>query len=123
MKKFQPPRGTRDFLPGDMSRRRAVFDNIRKVFEGYGYGEVWTPALEDFELLSKKSGPEIEEEIYAFKDKSGRKLGLRFDPTVPICRIISSNPSLPKPVKLDYISNMWRYDRPGAGRWRHVDAG
>ncbi|MBN1896793.1 MAG: histidine--tRNA ligase [Candidatus Aenigmarchaeota archaeon] len=118
MSKFQPPRGTRDFLPDDMVRRRDVFEKIMDIFRRYGYGEVWTPAFEDFELLSKKSGPEIEEEIYSFKDKSGRKLGLKFDPTVPICRIVASNPSLQKPARFCYITNMWRYDRPGAGRWR-----
>jgi histidyl-tRNA synthetase len=115
---FQPPRGTRDFLPQDMAARRKAFEKIRSVFDAYGYGEVSTPAFEDFDLLSKKSGPEIENEIYAFEDKAGRKLGLRFDPTVPICRIVASNPSLQKPVKFCYITNMWRYDRPGAGRWR-----
>jgi histidyl-tRNA synthetase len=116
--KFKPPRGTRDYLPEEMVRRRNVFEKIRKVFESYGYGEVCTPAFEDFKLLAKKSGPEIEKEIYAFEDKGGRKLGLRFDPTVPICRIVASNPSLPKPIKFYYITRMWRYDRPQAGRWR-----
>ncbi len=116
--RFQTPRGTRDFLPDEMAKRRELFEKIRRVFELYGYGEVCTPVFEDFELLAKKSGPEIENEIYAFKDKSGRKLGLRFDPTVPICRIVASNPSIPKPIRFYYITNMWRYDRPGAGRWR-----
>ncbi|MBI4009594.1 MAG: histidine--tRNA ligase [Candidatus Aenigmarchaeota archaeon] len=116
--KFQPPKGTRDFLPEEMAKRRKVFEKIRKVFEGYGYGEVWTPAFEDFELLSKKSGPDIENEIYVFTDKAGRKLGLRFDPTVSICRIVASDTSLPKPIKFCYITNMWRYDQPGKGRWR-----
>jgi len=118
MEKFQPPRGTRDFLPDEMAARRALCEKIRKVFEAYGYGEVCTPAFEDFALLEKKSGPQIEDEIYAFTDKGGRKLGLRFDPTVPICRIVASNPALQKPVKFYYITNMWRYDNPGAGRWR-----
>jgi histidyl-tRNA synthetase len=116
--KFQPPKGTKDFLPEEMAKRKKVFEKIRKVFESYGYGEVWTPAFEDFELLAKKSGPDIENEIYVFTDKSGRKLGLRFDPTVPICRIVASDPSLPKPIKFCYITNMWRYDQPGKGRWR-----
>ncbi len=116
--KFQPAKGTRDFLPADMANRRAVFEKIRKIFENYGYGEVWTPAFEDFELLAKKSGADIENEIYVFEDKGGRKLGLRFDPTVPICRIVASDPSLPKPIKFYYITNMWRYDQPGSGRWR-----
>lgn len=115
---YKPPRGTRDFLPEEMARRRRAFEKIRKVFESYGYGEVVTPAFEDFELLAKKSGPEIEKEIYAFRDKGGRKLGLRFDPTVPICRIVASDPSIPKPIKWYYITRMWRYDRPQAGRYR-----
>jgi len=116
--KFQPPKGTKDFLPEEMAKRRKVFEKIRKVFESYGYGEVCTPAFEDFELLAKKSGPDIEKEIYVFTDKSGRKLGLRFDPTVPICRIVASDPSLTKPIKFFYITNMWRYNQPGKGRWR-----
>lgn len=118
MVKFQPPRGTRDYLPVEMALRRELFGKLRRVFEGFGYGEVSTPAFEDFELLAKKAGQEIEKELYAFTDKSGRKLALRFDPTVPICRIIASNPGLPKPIKWYYITNMWRYDRPQKGRFR-----
>lgn len=116
--KFQTPKGTRDFLPKEMSVRRKVYEKLREVLERYGYGEICTPAFEDFELLSKKSGPEIEKEIYVFEDKAGRKLGLRFDPTVPICRIVASNTSLPKPIKFYYITNMWRYDEPQSGRFR-----
>ena len=106
--KFQPPKGTRDFLPKEMRKRREIFEKIRRIFENYGYGEVCTPAFEDFELLSKKSGENIENEIYVFKDKADRKLGLRFDPTVPICRIVSADSSLTKPIKFYYITNMWR---------------
>jgi histidyl-tRNA synthetase len=115
---WQTPKGTRDFLPEETEKRNEIYSKIRSVFKRYGYGEVTTPAFEDFELLAKKSGKEIKEEIYYFKDKGGRALGLRFDPTVPICRIVATNPSIPKPIKLSYITNMWRYDQPGAGRWR-----
>ena len=118
MPKFQPPKGTRDFMPAEMFRRRQIFDKTRQVLDKYGYGEVCTPAFEDLELLTKKSGPDLEKEIYVFEDKSGRKLGLRFDLTVPICRIVSSDSSIPKPIKLYFIGNMWRYDQPQAGRWR-----
>ncbi len=116
--KLQTPRGTRDFLPEEMAKRRKLMEKIRGVFVSYGYGEIQTPAFEDFELLAKKSGAEIEKEIYTFEDKSGRKLGLRFDPTVPICRVVASNPNLRKPVKFYYITNMWRYDEPQKGRFR-----
>lgn len=117
-KEWQPPRGTRDYLPKEMATRNKVFAKLRRVFELYGYGEVCTPAFEDFDLLAAKSGPQIEDEIYAFEDKSKRKLGLRFDPTVPIARIVSSNPVMTKPIRFYYITNMWRYDRPQAGRYR-----
>ena len=116
--KFQSSKGTRDFLPREMAKRRDIFEKVRKIFESYGYGEVCTPAFEDFELLSKKSGKDIEKEIYVFEDKGGRKVGLRFDLTVPICRIVASDSSLSKPIKFYYITNTWRYDQPGKGRWR-----
>lgn len=115
---YQPPRGTRDYLPKEMAQRNKIFTKMRRIFELYGYGEVCTPAFEDFDLLAKKSGSEIEEEIYTFEDKSKRKLGLRFDPTVPIARIVSSDSSFSKPIRFYYITNMWRYDRPQAGRYR-----
>ena len=118
MMKFQPPRGTRDFLPEDAQAFRLITEKIREIFQQYGYGEVITPAFEDFDLLAKKAGQEIENEMYVFTDKSQRKLGLRFDFTVPLCRVVSSNPSLPKPLKLYAIGNAWRYDRPQKGRWR-----
>ncbi|MBI4015419.1 MAG: histidine--tRNA ligase [Candidatus Aenigmarchaeota archaeon] len=115
---LQPPKGTRDFLPGQQKVRRTLFENMRSVLERYGYGEVVTPAIEDFEVLAKKAGQEIENEIYVFTDKGGRKIGLRFDLTVPIARIVSSDSSLPKPIKFYVIGPMWRYDNPSAGRWR-----
>ncbi len=118
MTEWKPPRGTRDYLPEETKQRNKLISKMRSVFESYGYGEVITPAFESFELLAKKSGPEIEQEIYSFEDKSGRKLGLRFDPTVPIARIVASNPSLTKPIKYYYVTRMWRYERPQAGRYR-----
>ncbi|MBI4017497.1 MAG: histidine--tRNA ligase [Candidatus Aenigmarchaeota archaeon] len=115
---WQTPRGTRDLLPEEMALRNELYEKFRRVFEMYGYGMVETPAFEDFELLAKKSGEEIKNEIYYFEDKSKRKLGLRFDPTVPICRIVATNRALTKPIKFSYITRMWRYDRPGEGRYR-----
>ncbi len=115
---LKPPKGTRDLLPEQTSKRQRLYRKMRNVFESYGYGEVETPAFENFDLLAKKSGPQIEEEIYSFKDKGERKLGLRFDPTVPIARIVASDPSKPKPIKYYYITRMWRYDQPQAGRMR-----
>ncbi|MBI2172925.1 MAG: histidine--tRNA ligase [Candidatus Aenigmarchaeota archaeon] len=118
--KFQTPRGTRDFMPEEMWKRRQVFDSLRNVFELYGFGEVQTPAFEEISLLTCKGslGQEAVKDIYRFKDKSGRELGLRFDMTTPVARIVVGMKSLPKPVKLYYITNMWRYEDVTKGRSR-----
>ena len=112
------PRGTRDFLPWDMIKRRFVVETIRSVFELYGYDEIETPAFEFLDVLTAKCGPEVKEQIYAFKDKAGRELGLRFDLTVPLARVVASHPDLPKPFKRYCISRVWRYEEPQSGRFR-----
>lgn len=115
---FQPPRGTRDFFPEEMIKREYIFNTVKAVFERFGFLPIETPAFESWELLAKKGGGGIKEEIYYFKDKSERELGLRFDLTVPLARIIASNPQIPKPFKRYQIGRVWRYDRPQAGRFR-----
>jgi len=117
--KLQPPKGTRDFLPNDMEKRKWVFDRVRKVFELYGYEEIETPAFESLELLTCKGslGEEAVKDIYRFSDKSGRELGLRFDFTVPIARIVGTT-TLPKPIRWFCIGKLWRYDDITKGRWR-----
>ncbi len=116
--KFQPPRGTRDFLPEEMFKRQFIIDTARDVFEKWGFDPLDTPAFEDFELLTAKSGEAIKDEIYYFRDKSDRELGLRFDFTVPLARVVASNPGIPKPFRRYQLGPVWRYDRPGSGRWR-----
>lgn len=120
MPKFQTPRGTRDFLPRDMVRREYIFRIIKSVFERFGFAPLETPAFEDWKLLSAKGsgGEEVKDEIYYFKDKSKRELGLRFDLTVPLARVVAGNPQLTKPFKRYQIGRVWRYDRPQAGRFR-----
>jgi len=112
------PRGTRDFLPWDMIKRRFVIETIRSTFELYGFDEMETPAFEFLDVLTAKCGPEVKEQIYAFKDKVGRELGLRFDLTVPLARVVASHPDLPKPFKRYCISRVWRYEEPQSGRFR-----
>lgn len=117
MTKFQPPRGTRDFLPEDMMKRQFIVDTARNVFEKWSFDPLDTPAFEDFELLTAKGGEAIKDEIYYFKDKSDRDLGLRFDFTVPLARVVAGT-QLPKPFRRYQLGPVWRYDRPGSGRYR-----
>jgi histidyl-tRNA synthetase len=117
-KTYETPKGTRDFLPAQMRVRRVVFDRLRRYFEMYGFDELDTPAFEYLEVLTLKSGPGAENEIYAFDDKGGRRLGLRFDLTSSTGRMAASHQELPRPIYRYQIGKVWRYDRPAAGRYR-----
>jgi len=113
------PRGTRDFGPHDMLQRRHVELMMRTTFQRYGFQEIATPTFERLELFTTKSGEGIVEETYAFTDKSGRKLALRPELTAPVIRFYIDRMQMePKPLKLFYFANCFRYDRPQAGRYR-----
>ncbi len=89
-----------------------------EVFRLYGYEPLDSPVMELWETLSAKGGEEIEAETFKFLDKGEREVGLRFDLTVPLARIVASNPHFPKPFKRYAVGKAWRYDRPQAGRYR-----
>ncbi|MHA1860685.1 MAG: histidine--tRNA ligase, partial [Candidatus Ranarchaeia archaeon] len=116
--KLRPPRGMRDFLPKEMAQRQYIHDTIRRVYEVYGFLPIDTPALEHYEVLSAKCGHDTMEQIYRFKDKSNRDLGLRYDLTVSTARLVATNPALPRPFKRYMISRAWRYENPQLGRYR-----
>ena len=95
-----------------MWKRNWVLDNIRAVFETYGYEPLGTPAFESWDMLKIKSGEDAVNQIYYFKDKSERELGLRFEWTASLARVIASHRELPKPFKRYAIGPVWRYERP-----------
>ena len=116
---METPKGLRDLTPEDMYKRRKVYDNIREVFESYGFSEILTPVMENFSLFEKKSGPEIIEQLYAFEDKGGRLIALRPEMTASVARLfINEFKVSPKPLKWYYIGNMFRYEEPQKGRYR-----
>lgn len=117
-KTYETPKGTRDFLFDEMRVRRAVFDKLRRYFTTYGFDELDTPAFEYLEVLTLKSGPGAEKEIYAFNDKADRRLGLRFDLTSSTGRVVAAHGELPRPIYRYQIDKVWRYDTPQAGRYR-----
>ncbi|MCX8169902.1 MAG: histidine--tRNA ligase [Candidatus Methanomethyliaceae archaeon] len=116
--KFGRPRGTRDFLPDEMRVRSYIIEKVRRAFEMHGFEEMDTPAIELWEVLSAKGGEEVEHQIYKFQDKGGRWIGLRFDLTVPLARVVANNPDLVKPFKRYCIAKVWRYEEPQSGRFR-----
>ena len=116
---FQIPRGTRDFTPEEMQKRRYLEDSMRNTFQTFGYKEIQTPMFETLELFTAKSGEEIIEELYSFKDKNDRELTLRPELTAPVIRFYVEQLQMePKPLKLFYFGNCFRYDRPQKGRYR-----
>lgn len=117
--KFERPRGTRDFPPDDMLPRQLLADTLRSVFESYCYRRIGVPAFEHLELFTEKSGQEITENLYAFQDKSGRRICLRPEATASVARMYANElMHLRKPLKLYYFGPMYRYERPQKGRYR-----
>ena len=116
---IQRPRGTRDFLPEETERRSQAKKAMQDVLERWGYREVATPTFEHLELFTIKSGASVIEEIYSFKDKGGRDLALRPELTAPVMRMfVSELQNSPKPQRLWYFGNCFRYERPQKGRFR-----
>jgi len=116
---LQKPRGTRDFLPGEMEARRTIEWRMRETARRWGYREVCTPEFEDLELFTMRSGEGIVEEMYVFEDKGGRKLALRPEITASVIRMyINEAKVAPKPLRWCYFADCFRYERPQKGRYR-----
>ncbi|MEZ5290290.1 MAG: histidine--tRNA ligase [Vicinamibacterales bacterium] len=121
----KPARGMRDFLPGDVRRRRFVIGVVADVFESYGFEPIETPAVENIETLTGKYGEEGDRLIFKIlKRGEGAATGeadlaLRYDLTVPMSRVVAEyRGSLPKYFKRFQIQPVWRADRPQKGRFR-----
>lgn len=111
-------RGMRDFLPEQMRKRDYVFGVLEEVFKAHGFEKIETPAIELWEVLSGKYGEE-EKLIYKFTDRKGREVGLRYDLTVPLARVVAQHRSeIVFPFKRYQMERVWRADRPQKGRYR-----
>ena len=116
---IQRPRGTRDFGPVEMAKRRKVESAMREACAVFGFGEVVTPTFEHSELFTLRSGQSVIDEMYVFKDKGDREMALRPEITASVIRFyVSDMSNLPKPLKLYYVGNCFRYENPQSGRYR-----
>jgi len=118
-KQYTLPRGLKDIEPDEMARRIWLSDKIREVLWSYGFQMLEPSPIENLETLEAKSGPGVREEIYWFKDKANRDLGLRFDLTVGMTRMVANRFDLPEPMKIASIGGVWRYDEPQFARYRY----
>lgn len=116
---FEPPRGMRDFYPEDMMWRNRVFDAFRAAGEAAGFEPYDACVVESYELLARKAGEEVGEQIYHFRDKSDRHIALRAEMTPTLARMVAQRQgSLAFPIKWTTIAQCFRYERMTKGRKR-----
>ena len=141
MEKSTIPKGTRDFGPAQMAKRQFIIENIKKVFQKYGFQPLETPAMENLTTLTGKYGEEGDQLLFKILDNgdflkevdqqiletrnsklitqiiSGK--GLRYDLTVPFARyVVMNRGEITFPFKRYQIQPVWRADRPQKGRYR-----
>jgi len=117
--KTQLLKGFRDFLPEQMRVRNYVLSVMKEVFESFGFEPLETPSLEYKQTLLGKYGQETDRLVYTFKDKGNRDVGLIYDLTVPVSRVLASYRNRIKlPFKRYQVQKVWREDRPQKGRYR-----
>lgn len=120
---IRKPRGTADILPEEAATWQYIEAKAREVACRYGFGEIRVPTFEVTELFSRGVGDTtdvVQKEMYTFTDREGRSLTLRPEGTASVARALIENGrcSDPMPLKLFYIINCFRYEKPQAGRSR-----
>ena len=101
-----------------MLLRQRIIGVIREVFERHGFEPIDTPAIEHLDVLTGKAG-ENEKLMYHFADAGGRSVGLRYDLTVPLARVVAMHQNdIVLPFKRYHIAPVWRADNPQRGKFR-----
>ena len=91
---------------------------IQGVYELYGFVPISTPAIEQLRVLSGSGGAEASASIFRVQGPEDDLLGLRFDLTVPLSRLIAQYPELTRPFRRYQVGPVFRADKPGPGRFR-----
>src|SRR5574342_786864 len=111
--------GFRDFFPEELALRNHIFATWREVARRYGFQEYHGPPLEPVELYTLKSGDEIVQQLYSFRDKGDREVALRPEMTPTLARMVGTRAqALKKPIRWFSIPQLFRYERQQRGRLR-----
>ena len=119
--KARLPRGLSDRGPAEIAATRRMLDDIRKVYEHYGFEPVETPAIEYTDALGKflPDQDRPNEGVFSFQDDDEQWLSLRYDLTAPLARYVAENfDALPKPYRSYRYGWVFRNEKPGPGRYR-----
>lgn len=111
-------RGLRDLLPETMMARERLIARVRDVYENYGFSPLDTPAIEYLDVLRGSAGQEAQQSIFRVTNPEREDLGLRFDLTVPLSRVVSQYPGISLPFRRYQVAQVWRADKPDPGRYR-----
>jgi ATP phosphoribosyltransferase regulatory subunit len=116
----QLPKGARIYLPDEAARKRHVEGRLMDIFRRWGYREIVTPTFEFSDVLSMGTDIAVQETMFKFVDReTGRMLALRADITPQIARVVATRMrDEPKPTRLAYVTNVFRYDEPQVSHYR-----
>ena len=114
------PKGTRDYEPDVAAKKEHIVEQITSVLDSFGYVPIDTPVIESREILTSKftGGEEILKEMYSLTDQGKRKLGLRYDLTVPFGRFMAEHPEYKMPFRRRQVGKVFRDGPVKAGRYR-----
>lgn len=114
-------KGFQDFLPPESLKRAAVKRIIEKWFVRYGFNPIETPVVEFDEMMKPEEMQEEDEAVsdrFRLKDRAGRNLGLRYELTFQLSRIVKQNPNMKMPFRRYQIGEVFRDEPIGANRFR-----
>src|SRR5436309_7965505 len=116
----QLPKGARVYLPDEAARKRHVEARLLDVFTRWGYREIVTSTFEYADVLAMGTDEGVQENMFKLVDReTGRMLALRADITPQIARIVATRlRDEPKPIRLGYVTNVFRYDEPQVPHYR-----
>ena len=120
---IQKPKGTKDILPSDIGEWQFIEKTAREVCRKRGFDEIRIPTFEETQLFKRGVGDTtdvVQKEMYTFEDRDGGSLTLRPEGTAGVARAVIENGLAgdTMPLKLFYIINCFRHERPQAGRYR-----
>ncbi|NLI60324.1 MAG: ATP phosphoribosyltransferase regulatory subunit [Clostridiales bacterium] len=115
------PEGVQDYLPGEYYNKRWVEEVIRKVFFYSGYDEIESPVFEYLDVFVGDKAYIKQEQMLKIVEAGSRILVMRPDVTMPIARIAATKlRKAPLPIRLSYISDVYRYQEPWLGKQRQI---
>ncbi len=117
------PRGTQDVLPEESYKWQYIEQTLTALSQKFGFHEVRTPVFEHTQLFDRGVGDTtdiVQKEMYTFEDKGGRSITLRPEGTASVVRCSLEHGLLGRslPLKMSYLIDCFRYEKPQAGRYR-----